>query len=537
MNFETIIVGGGPAALQLGYFLEKGGHNYVILEKAPIAGSFFDRYPHSGKLISINKKHTGSSDPEFNLRHDWNSLLSDDDTMRFTNYSDEYYPDHKDLVRYLNDFATKFKLNIKYNSEVLEINKEEDGTYSLDVVQNGKKDIKEFTCTKLVIATGLSKEIKPDVIEDVKRKIMHYKDYPKDYFKKPENLEQFKNKSVLILGGGNSAFELGNVLVPYTSNIIISSRSRKAWAMSTHYTGDLRSVYMPFYDTFLLKSQNGIDGETNDLRLFIDQETPTSPYVTTIKCSALCNIKHTFRYGSKATFDHVIYCTGWKFDDSVFEFEILLTDNQKYPAIKNNYESPNNPNLFFIGALMHSLDFKKSSGGFIHGFRYLINYFYQLNYSQSFYVKTFKVKENFKPLLDFLYERMNRSSALYQMYGQMSDIFYHDIKNGEVVYYLNVHGSLLDNPIFKDIHHTFYTLTLEYGDTIIKQIDKLGANDVSIGKESYSYLLHPILNIYTPSDSGKTLVEKVHFSEDLLADFSNKNKYYEKMGRTLRMFF
>ena len=509
----------------------------MILEKAPIAGSFFDRYPLSGKLISINKKHTGSSDPEFNLRHDWNSLLSDDETMRFTNYSDEYYPDHKDLVRYLNEFATKFQLNIKYNSEVLEINKEEDGTYSLDVIHDGKKDIKEYTCTKLVIATGLSKDIRPNIVENVKRKIMHYKDYPKDYFKKPENLELFKNKSVLILGGGNSAFELGNLLTPYTSNIIITSRSRKAWAMSTHYTGDLRSVYIPFYDTFLLKSQNGIDGDAGGVKFYIDQETPNSPYVTSKKCSAVCPIKHTYRFGPKAEFDHVIYCTGWKFDDSIFQFEMLLTEDEKYPAIKPNYESADNTNLFFIGSLMHSLDFKKSSGGFIHGFRYLIKFFYQLNYSNSFDVQIFNVKNNFKPLLDFIYKRMNRSSTLYQMYGQMSDIFYHDINSGEVTYYSNVHLSLLDHHMFKDKQHTFYTLTLEYGDTIIKQIDKLGANDVSIGKESYSYLLHPILTIYSPSTGKRDLLDQVHFSEDLLADFSRNEKYYEKMGRALRMYF
>lgn len=536
MNFETIIVGGGPAALQLGYFLQKGGHKYVILEKAPIAGSFFDRYPLSGKLISINKKHTGSSDPEFNLRHDWNSLLSDDETMRFTNYSDEYYPDHKDLVRYLNEFAAKFQLNIKYNSEVLEINKEEDGTYSLDVIHDGKKDIKEYMCTKLVIATGLSKEVKPDIVEDVKRKIMHYKDYPKDYFKKADNLEQFKNKSVLIIGNGNSAFELGNLFVPYTSNVVITGRSKKAWAMSTHYAGDLRSIYFPFYDTFLLKSQNATnDGDKT--RLFIDQETESSPYFLSAKCSAVCPVKHEYRLGSKASFDHIIYCTGWKFDDSLFQFEFQMTDNGKYPEILHNYQSINNMNLFFIGSLMHSLDFKKSSGGFIHGFRYLIKYFYQLNYSKSFDVQTFKVKNNFKPLLDHLYERMNSTSALYQMYGQMSDIFYHDMKNGEVVYYSNVHKSIAFNEIFKDKNHYFYSLTLEYGDILVKNIDEFGRNDVVVGKESHSYLLHPILSIYTPSNSGKTLIEKVHFSEDLLADFSSKDKYYEKMGRSLRMFF
>ena len=88
MNYQTIIVGAGPAGLQLGYFLEKEGLNYVILEKAASAASFFQTYPHSGKLISINKPNTGRTDPEFNLRHDWNSLL-EDGPIRFTDYTEK----------------------------------------------------------------------------------------------------------------------------------------------------------------------------------------------------------------------------------------------------------------------------------------------------------------------------------------------------------------------------------------------------------------------------------------------------------------
>jgi len=43
---------------------------------------------------------------------------------------------------------------------------------------------------------------------------------------------------------------------------------------------------------------------------------------------------------------------------------------KKFPAIKHNYESMSTPGLFFAGATSHSLDFRKSAGGFIHGFRY-----------------------------------------------------------------------------------------------------------------------------------------------------------------------
>jgi len=103
---KNIIIGAGPAGIQLGYFFQKAGIDYVILEKAEKAGSFFDTYPHSGQLISINKKNTGSDVPDFNLRHDWNSLLSEDGP-KFTTYTDAYYPDHTHLVAYMNDFANK----------------------------------------------------------------------------------------------------------------------------------------------------------------------------------------------------------------------------------------------------------------------------------------------------------------------------------------------------------------------------------------------------------------------------------------------
>eukprot|EP00329_Picozoa_sp_Boothbay-MS584-11_P004383 44611_4 len=42
----------------------------------------------------------------------------------------------------------------------------------------------------------------------------------------------------------------------------------------------------------------------------------------------------------------------------------------KYGAMTPEFESVNTPGLFWAGALAHGLDWRKSSGGFIHGFRY-----------------------------------------------------------------------------------------------------------------------------------------------------------------------
>lgn len=45
-------------------------------------------------------------------------------------------------------------------------------------------------------------------------------------------------------------------------------------------------------------------------------------------------------------------------------------NKNKYPQIKPSYESRGTRGLFVLGTASHSIDFRKSAGGFIHGFRY-----------------------------------------------------------------------------------------------------------------------------------------------------------------------
>ena len=51
------VIGGGPAGLQMGYFLKKAKEDYVILERASRAGHFFEQYPRHRTIISINKRY------------------------------------------------------------------------------------------------------------------------------------------------------------------------------------------------------------------------------------------------------------------------------------------------------------------------------------------------------------------------------------------------------------------------------------------------------------------------------------------------
>jgi len=94
-------------------------------------GSFFEKYPRHDQLISINKRHTGKTNAEFNLRHDWNSLLTDhhddhhDDQagLKFTSYSRQMFPTRQELLAYLNDFASKTRLKVVYDTDVSNISR------------------------------------------------------------------------------------------------------------------------------------------------------------------------------------------------------------------------------------------------------------------------------------------------------------------------------------------------------------------------------------------------------------------------------
>jgi cation diffusion facilitator CzcD-associated flavoprotein CzcO len=174
---DYLVIGAGPAGLQLGYFLDRAGRDYLILEAGSVPGSFFQTFPRHRRMISINKPHTGHDDPELTLRWDWNSLLSDDPGLRFTRYTNRYLPDADHYLRYLNDFATTHALKIRYDTRVAGV--------ARPAVEGGRD---EFVVTdtsggrdrarRVIAATGFSKPCIPPIpgIETAER----YVDVPID---------------------------------------------------------------------------------------------------------------------------------------------------------------------------------------------------------------------------------------------------------------------------------------------------------------------------------------------------------------------
>jgi len=51
---QYVIIGAGPAGLQLSYFLQRAGADYVTLEREDAPAQFFRRYPRHRRLISLS---------------------------------------------------------------------------------------------------------------------------------------------------------------------------------------------------------------------------------------------------------------------------------------------------------------------------------------------------------------------------------------------------------------------------------------------------------------------------------------------------
>ena len=79
-HVRYLVVGAGPGGLQLAHYLESAGRDYLVLDSARGAASFFAAFPRWRQLISINKAEVGAlgaASQAYAERHDWNSLLSD----------------------------------------------------------------------------------------------------------------------------------------------------------------------------------------------------------------------------------------------------------------------------------------------------------------------------------------------------------------------------------------------------------------------------------------------------------------------------
>ncbi|TMM51126.1 NAD(P)-binding domain-containing protein [Sulfitobacter sabulilitoris] len=503
---DVCIVGSGPAGLQAGYFLEKKGLSFTILERGPAVSDFFRTFPRHRQFISVNKVHTGLSNPETRLRHDWNSLLNDDGLL-FADWSRKYFPAADDFVAYAEAFAAPMADHIRCNSDVTNVAKT-DGIFEVTCADGSVTRARQ-----VIVATGVSQPWDPG-IEGF--------DLVDNYFDFDTAPEIYENKRVLIMGKGNSAFETADSLIEHAASIHVMSPNPVRFAWQTHFVGHLRAVNNNFLDTYQLKSQNAVI-DAKVVRI----EKADGVYTVTARMSAAADHEIVL------TYDHVIACTGFQFDNAIFADDIrpALRHFDKFPAMTPQWESETTQGLFFAGTIMQSRDYRKTMSGFVHGFRHNVKClaeFVAMRARGSDYPSRITPLDP-AGLTTGIIDRISTASGLFLQPGFLADIVLLDgDAPGRSFHDVPVEWAH-DAPGISG--RTYLAVTLEYGDFGGDSMHVKRQHNV-FGDEPDAFI-HPVIRQYRDG----ALVAQMHLADHLDADWRPREDRGGDAGTVLRMTF
>jgi thioredoxin reductase len=348
-----------------------------------------------------------------------------------------------------------------------------------------------YRARRVVVATGVSKPYRPDIDGF---------DLAEDYAEMSVDPAGYTDQRVLVIGKGNSAFETADALIEKAAVIHVAGPSSIRMAWRTHYVGHLRAVNNNFLDTYQLKSANAIlDGNVRKI------ERDGTGFRVTFSFSRADEVVKELYY------DRVLACTGFRFDADIFDGSARprLVIDDRFPEQTPAFESVNVPGLYFAGTLTQQLDFKKSTNGFIHGFRYGVRALHRIlgeRYHDTPWPAD-KLDADPDTITRAIIGRVNRTSALWQQFGFLADVVTVD---GDIARYqeeMPVAHVREKGPAF--------LVTLEYG----PDHDKVDPFDITVGRirqdtvgEAHdAAYLHPVVRAYRDGE----LVAVHHLAENL----------------------
>jgi len=383
------------------------------------------------------------------------------------------------------------------------------------------------------MSTGISVENLPRMFKGF--------EHTQSYSEVSTNPDDYEGQSVLIIGRGNSAFEIADSIMGATNLIHMFARSRVRLSWETHYVGDLRAVNNGILDTYQLKSLDALlEAPVEEMavikrdgKLYVDAFDGTGENVVTAEQPSESG-RAPDNFAVREPYDRVIRCLGFKFDFSIFDnttkpIPAKGKRSKKYPAVKPSYESASIPRLSFAGTNTHSVDLRKSAGGFIHGFRYTARTLHRVlewhNHKVTWPYITVPVAE----VINVIVRRINEASGIYQMFDVLGEVMILR-ENGNVEYYEEFPIRLVHQ--FEEYTGRpagpMIVLNMEYGKEFSgagKDTFKPDRATGEPGEAHKSNFLHPVLYFYKnpptalPKETKKVILPRPDRMHHIVEDF------------------
>ena len=294
-------------------------------------------------------------------------------------------------------------------------------------------------------------------------------------------------------------FETVDMLSGCAASVHMIFKSEPRFSWKTHYVGDVRMHNGGLLDHYQLKRLDAIHDDGGAWRRGDDQG-----------CKDVLDATRQLGINS------VVYAAGFTTQRN----GIVSVTRGKFPQVGDWWSDPEQPNRWFAGSLMHSLDFRESAGGFIHGFRYLVRT--QFHHVRAAHFGVPYPSTEFSAFGDaakLAKERIQDSSGLYQMSNFLVDLIVIRADDSAVYY--------------KEIPKPW-----------VSQFTKGAKGAISIklmfsNKEAWNWdlqwderralrpeglFIHPVVTPYTLANDGTKVMEArpIHIPEDILASWTSK---------------
>jgi thioredoxin reductase len=355
-EYPVVVVGSGPGALQVAYFLSRHGIQHAVISADPAPGGMFRRWPFFQRLLSWTKPYAPADRQSRAFeRWDWNSLLAHEPELRglqaeFMDGTSDF-PSRPGMEANLAAFAERAGIAIRFGCTWERTRREEtpDGDRFVLETTDG-----EYRCRFAIFAVGVAEPYSPSVpgIELA----VHYAD--------TRDAESYAGKRLFIIGKQNSGFELASGLLQWASRITLSSPSPAKTSIETHSLVGVRARYVqPFEDSalgggvdILAASLKGISRSDGGLHVDLERSDNAMP----ISIEA----------------DEVIAATGFTCPlRDLPALGVATFGQSRLPAQTAFWESATVPGIYFAGTITQGSPGLKKHGipsysGAVQGHRY-----------------------------------------------------------------------------------------------------------------------------------------------------------------------